>query len=205
MPQLINHKAVIIFGIVLSLFSLNGWGSVESEPHQKVEATTAQILALLDTGIDPSQEPEEFIQKVSEVLNPVVAFEYIAKGVMGAHAKNASAEQVKAFTATFKKRLVNTYGGGLSGFRDLDIKVLPPKEPVGNKRKVEVLQEVKNGTTVVNVSYIMGKNSQGQWKMLNLILNGVNFGKLFRGQFNSAINNNNGDLDKTIKQWEQGA
>lgn len=173
-------------------------------PHKVIEETTAQVLSLLETGVDPVAAPEQFVTKLSEVLDPVVAFEYIAKGVMGVHAKNASPQQIKQFSESFKKGLVNTYGRGVSGFQGLDIEVLAPVKPVGDSRRANVVQEIRSSGGVNKVSYSMAKNRQGQWKLVNLVLNGINFGQTFRGQFAAAVDKNNGDVDKTIADWEKG-
>lgn len=173
-----------------------------SEPHALVRSTTDEVLVLLQKGIDPVKSPEEFVTQLSEILDPVVAFEYIAKGVMGVHAENASPEQIKQFAESFKRGLVNTYGKGISGFQGLDIQVLPPAKPLGDARRATVRQEISSASGVTKVSYSMAKNRQGQWKMINLVLNGINFGQTFRGQFAAAVEKNQGDLDKTIKQWE---
>jgi phospholipid transport system substrate-binding protein len=192
---------VLVGGMVSSWASAQ---TITSEPHALIHTTTEKVLALLKTDIDPVKSPDEFVAKLSEVLDPVVAFEYIAKGVLGVHAENASPEQVKLFAESFKKGLVNTYGKGLSGFQGLDIEVLPPVSPVGDARRATVVQRITTASGVVKVSYSMGKNRQGQWKMINLVLNGINFGQTFRGQFAAAVERNNGDVAKTIQQWENG-
>ncbi len=196
------HKMVALF-ICFSLFSASSHGA-ESDPHQLVEATTNNVLELLKTGIDPVKAPDEFVAKLSEVLDPVVAFDYIAKGVMGVHAETATPEQLKQFSQAFKKGLVNTYGKGIGGFQDLTITVLPPSKPVGDSRRTTVIQEIGASSGVTKVAYSMAKNRQGQWKMINLVLNGINFGQTFRGQFAAAVEKNGGDLDKTILEWEKG-
>lgn len=178
--------------------------SAVSEPHELVRVTTAKVLGLLETGVDPVQSPDIFVEQLSAILDPVVAFEYIAKGVLGVHAEKASPAQIKQFAASFKKGLVNTYGKGISGFQGLDITVLAPTQPIGDARRATVAQEIKSASGITKVSYSMAKNRQGQWKMINLVLNGINFGQTFRGQFAAAVEKNQGDLDKTIQQWEQG-
>jgi hypothetical protein len=41
----------------------------------------------------------------------------------------------------------------------------------------------------------------GEWKLRNVIINGINIGKLFRDQFADAMQRNGNDLDKTIDGW----
>ena len=48
-------------------------------------------------------------------------------------------------------------------------------------------------------------NAQGQWKVRNLILNGINLGLTFRNQFASTVEANRGNLDKAIANFVPSA
>lgn len=175
----------------------------DSAPHKVVQDTTKRVLEAVTSGLDPVGEPELFVGELSKILDPVIAFDYIARGVMGNYAKQVTAEQVSQFAKSFKLGLVNTYGNGMSSFSDLAIAVLPPKTPVGEERRAVVVQEISGGASTNQVSYSMAKNNQGQWKMINVILNGINLGQTFRGQFDAEVKRNKGDVIKTINEWGQ--
>jgi len=175
--------------------------SFESEPHQMVQDVTAKVIDAVESGnLDPAKDPGAFVEKLSEILDPVVAFEFIARQVMGNHAKSVSAEQVVQFSESFKLGLVSTYGKGVSGFEDLTITVLPPEGEAAGKR-VSVIQELKTVAGTNQVTYIMAQNKQKQWKMINIYLNGVNLGSTFRTQFAATVKKNQGDVLKTINEW----
>ena len=177
---------------------------LESEPHRVVQNTTLQVLSLLNTGIDPTKDPEKFVETLSTVLDPVVAFDYIARGVMGNYAKHATQQQVKQFSAAFKLGLVNSYGQGIANFGDQELIVVPPEAPLSERQRlVTVVQEIR-GNATHQLSYTMAKNRQGQWKMINIVLNGINLGQTFRGQFAATVEKNQGDVEKTINEWGKG-
>jgi phospholipid transport system substrate-binding protein len=50
------------------------------------------------------------------------------------------------------------------------------------------------------VSYTMVKQGD-TWLLRNVIINGINVGKLFRDQFADAMQRNGNDLNKTIDGW----
>ena len=50
------------------------------------------------------------------------------------------------------------------------------------------------------LSYTLNKVN-GEWKVRNVIINGINIGKLFRDQFADAMQRNGNNLDKTIDNW----
>ncbi|MGH1486451.1 MAG: MlaC/ttg2D family ABC transporter substrate-binding protein [Cellvibrionaceae bacterium] len=194
--------------IFLSLISLQAHAEVkvveqkfDSEPHRVVQDTTLKVLKALDGGLDPVKEPEKFVGQLSAILDPIVAFDYIAKGVMGNYAKQVSKEQVKQFASAFKLGLVNTYGKGMANFSDLEVAVLAPAKPLGEQRRIAVVQEIRGASGTNQVSYSMAQNRQGQWKMINVVLNGINLGQTFRGQFAAAVQKNKGDVTKTINEW----
>ena len=51
----------------------------------------------------------------------------------------------------------------------------------------------------------MAKNKSGEWKLINVVLNGVNLGKSFRDQFAQAMKQNDNNIDKVIATWAQKA
>ncbi len=173
-----------------------------STAHSVVEQVTTNLVSvvrserkLLDT------DPEVYFAKVKSVLEPVVDFGYIARNVMGPHGKAATPEQRKRFEETFKDSLVETYAKGMANYVDLDIKVLPPSKDVSGERRVGVVQEITGPDGTNRVSYTMAQNREGEWKLINMVLNGVNLGKTFRNQFVQAVKQNDGNIDAVINTW----
>jgi phospholipid transport system substrate-binding protein len=204
-PLFLYVTKVFALSTLLLVFTAQAW-ALDSAPHKLVQETTDKVLVLLKSGIDPVANADKFIADVSDILDSVVAFDYIARGVLGRYGKELSEQELKQFSYSFKKGLVNTYGKGLSGFQDLVIQVKAPSEPLSDDvRRATVVQEISTGSGITKVSYTMAKNRQGEWKMINLILNGINFGQTFRGQFAAAVDKNGGDVRKTIDEWEKGA
>jgi phospholipid transport system substrate-binding protein len=174
----------------------------DSTPHNVIQDTTELVLDALAGGLTPTEQPEVFVEEFSKILDPIIAFDYIASGVMGKYTKQATPEQTSQFSRSFKLGLINTYGSGMSNFSDLTIVVLPPKKKISDKdRRIVVVQEITGGTNTNQVIYSMAKNNQGEWKMINIILNGINLGQTFRGQFAAQVEKNKGDLSKTIDEW----
>ena len=53
------------------------------------------------------------------------------------------------------------------------------------------------------VVYSMAQDDSGEWRVRNLIVNGINMGLTYRNQFNSAARDPKygGDLDPVIAEW----
>jgi phospholipid transport system substrate-binding protein len=50
------------------------------------------------------------------------------------------------------------------------------------------------------VNYVV--NSEDHWKLVNVIMNGINFRITFKNQFADLMQRNGYDLDKVISAWE---
>ena len=176
----------------------------EDSPHKVVEKVTDALMAAVSEGKAALQKnPQAYFAKVHGILETVVDFDYIAKNVMGAKYWNAATDdQKKKFIKVFTDSLVQTYAKGMANFSDLDISVLPPEGDLAGKNRVAVLQRVKGPEGVNNVAYTMGRHKNGQWKLINVVLDGVNLGETMRSQFSQSVNEHKGDLDATIAGWE---
>ena len=181
----------------------NDMGKPLPEPYRMIEDITNRLLSIInDEKVDPLNNPDNFYILANEILEPVVAFDYIASGVMGDYAKQATPEQRMQFTETFKKSLVDSYSKGVAAFsRSLNITTLEPEADIAGQRKVSVVQRIINDGATTYISYTMAQNRDNQWKLINVVLNGVNLGKTFRGQFAQAVEKNQGDVVKVINNW----
>lgn len=173
-------------------------------PDEVVQAVTDNMMAVIKGGSKALQEnPEQYFTDIRATLEPSVGFGFIAKNVMANYWKSASESQRAAFTETFTRSMVETLGKGMANFSDLKIKTLKPEGDLSSVKKVEVLQEIVGADGTSRVSYSMAQNKSGEWKLINVVLNGVNLGKSFRDQFTQAMKQNDNNIDKVIQNWAQ--
>lgn len=205
--QMMSVKALGLLGALLMSLFCNGLWAEGTDypadgPYALVEQVTGDIqevvrdkVHLLDTN------PQEFYAAVGEVLDTVVAFDYIASGVMGNYAKQAIAEQKERFSVVFRENLINTYAKGMAVYGLQKIVLVPPAASIEGQRRVSVVQKVMGEDGEHTVHYTMGKsNRDDSWLLLNVTINGVNLGMTFRSQFAQAMKQA-GDLDQVIDDW----
>jgi phospholipid transport system substrate-binding protein len=179
--------------------------AAEQSPHDMVRETSDAVLALIEQAREYAQDdPERFYREVQALLDPVVDFESFARSVMAVHHRNATPAQRKRFTESFRSGLVRTYALALTEFQDGEVVVLPPDRPPRDPRRQTVTMQIKTPQgAVYPVLYSVVQDRDGDWKVRNLIVNGVNIGLTFRNQFNSAAQDPKygGDLDRVIDDW----
>ena len=147
------------------------------------------------------ENPEEFIKAISFALQPLVDFKRISRNVMGRYYKDANKEQIEKFNKVFKTSLLKTYSKTLAEFKDEQILVSSQvkKSPKGNREKVSL--QIVTSTKIYPAVYDMYRNKQGQWKLINIVINGVNLGLTFRNQFYSLMEKEGNNLDVVIEKW----
>ncbi len=185
--------------------SVSAEGGQPLAAHEVVSQVTEDIVAFINSGKDLlKSDSSAYYSGVSALLEPVVAFDYIAKVVMAKHYANAKEPQKEAFSAVFKATMVETFAKGMANYSDSNITVIPPEAKNHGQRKVEVIQEVKSQDGIHVVSYTMARSKSGDWKLINVVLNGINLGKSFRDQFTQAMRQHN-NIDKVIAEWGKSA
>jgi phospholipid transport system substrate-binding protein len=67
--------------------------------------------------------------------------------------------------------------------------------------RVTVDQEVSDKGNTHKLSYTLKQGDGGEWKLINVVLNGVNLGESFTSQFDQAMIKNDKNIDKVIETW----
>ena len=197
MRPLFSSFSLLFFS---SLFFFNqSFAESSSEYVEKIHEDIVLVVRAKQ-GIY-EENPEEFIKAISFALQPLVDFKRISRNVMGRYYKDANKEQIEKFNKVFKASLLETYSKTLAEFKDEEILVssVVKKSPKGNREKVSL--QIVTSTKVYPAIYDMYLNKQGQWKLINIVINGVNLGLTFRNQFYSLMEKEENNLDVVIERW----
>jgi len=192
--------------------------NVKSDPYQLVQQTSQAVLDYVrQVRTDYEKEPGRYNAQVLAIMDPVVDFDYFARSVMGPYAseakynslktdaeKQAFRANVQRFSDMFKQGLVDTYAKYLFKFTGDKIETLPPRKGDDtNSGQVAVMQNIKSGSNKpFVVQYSMRKNKAGEWKLQNVIVEGINLGQTYRTQFAQAADKYHGDLTAVINNWQ---
>ena len=170
-------------------------------PHDVVQGTTNELLGDLKANKEQyKSNPSAFYDALNRILGPVVDADGISRSIMTVkYSRKATPEQMQRFQENFKRSLMQFYGNALLEYNNQGIVVDPAKADDGKRASVGMKVTGNNGA-VYPVQYTL-ENIGGEWKVRNVIVNGINIGKLFRDQFADAMQRNGNDLDKTIDGW----
>src|SRR6056300_468177 len=160
------------------------------------------------------KDPDRYFTNIASVLDKFVDFDDFSKAVMGGFAsdqrlksmkneadKARTLDQIERFSAVFKAGLVQTYGKGFLAFGGEKVEISDSRlSPDGND--AQVLQLVYGiAEKPYEIRYSLRKNTDGDWKLRNVVIEGINLGKIYRNQFLSAARKYQGDVDQVIDNW----
>ncbi|PRY73525.1 MlaC/ttg2D family ABC transporter substrate-binding protein [Halomonas ventosae] len=174
----------------------------DQRPEQMIRASIDELMTRIE-GREAyfADNLDELEAIVDDSLEDVADFRYIGASVMGRYFGNATPQQRSRFVETFRKTLIDTYAKGLVTFDYREIRVLDNQQASRYEDQASVAMEVvANDGTVYPVSYSL-RLDDGQWKVVNVIVNGINLGLTFRNQFDQAMRDHNRDYDAVINGW----
>ena len=188
----------LIFLQVL-FFSSEVYSESSSEYVEKIHEDIVAVIIAKQGQYE--EDPEEFINAISLSLQPLVDFKRISRNVMGKYYKDANKAQIEKFNKVFKSTLLNSYSKTLAEFKDERIIVSKETKKSSKGNREKVFLQIFTSTKVYPATYDMYLNDQGQWKLINIVINGVNLGLTFRNQFYSLMKSESNDIDLVIEKW----
>ncbi|WP_409276614.1 MlaC/ttg2D family ABC transporter substrate-binding protein [Pseudomonas defluvii] len=187
--------------VLLAALPMFAGAAVSPSAHDLIQGTTNQLLSDLKSNKEQYKaNPSAFYDALNRILGPVVDADGISRSIMTVkYSRKATPEQMARFQENFKRSLMQFYGNALLEYNNQGITVSPAKDESGDRTSVDMKVTGNNGA-IYPVSYTLEK-IDGVWKVRNVIVNGINIGKLFRDQFADAMQRNGNNLDKTIDGW----
>jgi phospholipid transport system substrate-binding protein len=177
-----------------------------SNPHKFFDLQAQEMVSIIRNNQELySNDPELFKDKINVVFEPMVDFRRVGASVMGKkYYLAASAAQRLQFIQSFKTSLLDTYSSTLAQWGDQKIVTIFPEESV-YKRTEDVQQNLITASNIYPITYKVRKDKNGNWLIINIIVNGVNLGLTFRNQFQALAQEHNENIDEIIKHWTSDA
>lgn len=199
------QRAFTVLSMALLLLATS-WAQAAENPKDFVQRISTELTTrLVKERAAYKKDPQLLYAIVQENIEPYVDFTGFAKGVMGQFYRQATDKQRTDFTATFKQSLIRTYANGLGAYENEKFTVKPYMAG-DDPKKAQVDMDIQTSSgSIVPVTYQMVQDAQGQWRVRNLILNGINLGLTFRNQFASTVEANHNNLDKAIANFVPSA
>jgi len=172
-----------------------------SNPQALIQTSSQALLADLDANRAAYRKDITGLYKVVDsTFLPHFDVDFSAQQVLGKNWRDATPEQRKRFITAFYRSLLQTYGDALVEFTGDRMKVLPFVGDAAAPR-ASVRTEVRrsNGQAVA-VNYSLRKLPSGEWKVWDVVIEGISYVKSFREDFGLVVEQQG--LEALIKRLE---
>ena len=194
-----------VFIYVFSLLFLVPTNSSEINPQTFIDSNAQSMVQVIVNNQDLFEsDPDLFKKKIKDIFEPMVDFRRVSASVMGKeNYLKSSTEQRSEFIEVFKSSLLDTYASTLAQWGDQIIVTNFTNKTTFEKIE-DVNQDLLTESNSYPITYKVRKSGEG-WKIINIIVNGVNLGLTFRNQFRALAEEFDGDIDKVILNWTSDA
>ena len=197
MIRLFLTKIFIIFSISQPIASNDN-----ENAFNFINENAVYFLTIIKTeGSKYDEKPDEFKEKLKNIWEPMVDVGLVSRLILSKAYRTATEEQILLFQTRTKKLLLDTYITALLEFEDYELET--SRKIKENKNKtLEVEINFFSASDSFKAKFTLYKNKQGELKIINIIIDGINLGLTFRNQFQDNLKNENYDLDKAIETWK---
>ena len=162
--------------------------TTQGSPSQLVLANSQRILTTLEKRrAEFTKNRAALEQFVASEFNTMFDRDYAARQVLGRHGRGAADADVKLFADALADNLMRRYGSSLLDF-NTQLRVRVKSEtalPRGLGVKVSS-EMLRAGGEPIPVDYLMRKSGD-QWKVFDVMVEGVSFVQTFRQQFDNEL------------------
>ena len=193
------RKLLIFF--ILFVFSMVSFSGNEVEEY--VLKQHNKIFKYINDSENLLKEDRiKFLDGLEDTLKDLIISKEISKRVLGK--KNyliATKKQKNDFDLKFKNTLFDTYSTALVEIDNANIIIDSHVHPNERLDLAIVKMSVSVSDTEFDLIYKM-KKIEGKWRVIGIILDGIDLIAIFRKQFNKLLNDFDGNFDLAIQNWE---
>tara|TARA_B100000282_G_scaffold290447_1_gene261431 strand:- start:2231 stop:2839 length:609 start_codon:yes stop_codon:yes gene_type:complete len=189
---------------ILFVFLLSKSLSADKIPelHEYIDSNAQYFLTVIkEEGSNYDENPEEFKDRLKNIWEPMVDIKIVSRLILSSKIYNsATIAQKDLFEERTKKLLLDTYVTTLLEFENYQIKT-DENIKINKNKTYEVLVNFYSDSSSFVTKLTIYKNAAGEYRIINIIIDGINLGLTFRNQFQDTYLENNSDLDIAIESW----
>jgi len=166
-----------------ALVALLAAGARADTPAQVVDGLATQVVGVLKDGqLDQAQKRA----RIEQIAYGAIDFPTLSKLVLARNYAKFAPEQRAQFEAEFKRHLSMTYGRNIDNYRNEKVQITGERPE--SRGDVTVLSKILRGSASENivVDYRL-RQTDGQWKIIDVIIEGVSLVSNFRSQFQDVV------------------
>ena len=188
---------------ILTLIILPSFLFGKMEVENFVNSEHEKIFSYIETSkVLLKNDKEKYLAGLEKAMENLIAPEEISKRVLGKKIYTlATKEQRAKFSINFKTTLFDSYSSALTEIDKTNVLVDSHIHP--NERLDLAIVKLKADVAGKQFDFIYKmKKINKNWKVIGIIIDGIDLISIFRKQFNKLLVENNNDINFAINNWE---
>ena len=186
-----------IYIILITLFFSNL--SLAKKPSDLITELVDEASKILS-----SEDPvESKIIKLNDIAERNVDIEGIGMYTLGKYRKSISEEQKSKYQKLFNSYFLKSFSSRLVDYTDPKINVVSEKKVSDNYTIVNSVLEANKGRPEVKIDWRIYTKNPDKPLIRDLMVEGLSLARTQKEEFNSVIQNNDGDINSLFKVLEE--
>ena len=187
------------FAIILLLFLFTK-KSFSQEPKEFVQRTVDKASLILSSV---ANDKEQKILKLRDVAKETVDINGLGFYTLGNHRKNLTIEQKKIYSNLFEEYFLKTFASRLAEYTDPKINVQSQKKLNKNYTIVSSILVETDQRPEIKIDWRIYTKNPDKLLIRDLIIEGLSLARTQKEEFNSIIQNNDGDIKALFSNLRQ--
>jgi phospholipid transport system substrate-binding protein len=151
-----------------------------------------------------SNDPvESKIIKLNDIAERSVDIDGIGMYTLGKYRKSISEEEISKYQKLFKSYFLKSFSSRLVDYTDPKIDVVSEKKVSDNYTIVNSVLAANKGRPEVKIDWRIYTKNPDKPLIRDLMVEGLSLARTQKEEFNSVIQNNNGDINSLFKVLEE--
>ncbi len=193
-----RRGTLVALGVMTSLL-ISALSASALSPQETIQTQVDKVLEVLrDPSMKGPAAKENREKKVWTLIDAVFDYTELSKRTLAQHWKSMSPDQQKEFTSLFGRLLGNVYMDRIMAYTNE--KVVFGKTTKLSDDITEVQSEVVTASKTIPIYYRMISEG-GNWKVFDVLIEGVSLVQNYRNQFREILKNKS--MDDLIKMLRE--
>jgi phospholipid transport system substrate-binding protein len=198
--MMMTNKSILISLVSLLACLIVNLAYAQQDPQAMLKSVADQLIVKLkENKTTLSQNPSLVYSLANKIVVPHADIDTMSRKVLPAQTwQKASESQRNQFEAEFTTLLVRTYASALANYTDQKIRFYPIRGGYQGKKDIQVKSMIERSDgPAISVNYKL-LNKGTEWKVYDLIVEGVSLIESFRSQFEDQLAQ--GSMEDVLKQ-----
>jgi phospholipid transport system substrate-binding protein len=188
-------KTITLLAALLILPSMVMAGAAKDTVQRQID----KMLTEMKTPEFKAMQRDAKLTEITNIINEVFDWQELSRRTLGREWKKFSPAQQKEFMSLFQKLLQGVYADRILAYTHEEIDF--GKETELKKGRVEVESYIITTDNKKIPLFYRLTNKSGQWRVYDVVIEGVSMVKNYRGQFREILSNKKPeDLLQTLRE-----